>query len=122
MHSAGSRLSEASTISGDPGNGTAALAYDALGRLTSYALPGIRTLGAAWQEVPSRSSLTTDGTPVAQSFDAANRPSDNGYASDADGRIDRPPGERRLPRVGQPGPPGPGPGQRGRRGGGDIHL
>ena len=35
---------------------------------------------------------------------------------------DRPPGERRLPRVGQPGTPGPGPGEPGRRRPRDIHL
>lgn len=92
VNRAGSRMSEASTISGDPGNGTATLGYDALGRLTSYALSGIRTLGAAWQEVPTRSSLVTDGTPVTQAFDAANRPSGSGYAADADGRMTARPG------------------------------
>ena len=92
LNRAGSRLSEASTISGDPGNGTAALAYDALGRLTGYALPGIRTQASTWQEVPNRDLLTVDGVPGSQAFDAANRPSSNGYAFDADGRMTARPG------------------------------
>jgi RHS repeat-associated protein len=50
------------------------------------------TLGAAWQEVPNRSSLTTDGTPVTQAFDPANRPTGSGYAADADGRLTARPG------------------------------
>ena len=92
LNRAGSRLSEASTISGDPGNGTATFGYDPLGRLTTYGLPGIRTLGAAWQEVPNRASLEIDdGTPATQGFDAANRPTGSGYAFDVDGRMtDRP--------------------------------
>lgn len=92
LNRAGQRRSEASTISGDPGNGTATFGYDPLGRLTAYGLPGIRTLGAAWQEVPNRSSLTTDGTPTSQAFDAANRPTGSGYAADADGRLTARPG------------------------------
>ena len=89
---AGSRLSEASTISGDPGNGTATLGYDALGRLTSYGLPGIRNQTNTWQEVANRDLLTVDGTPAVQAFDAANRPNTNGYAFDADGRLTARPG------------------------------
>jgi RHS repeat-associated protein len=88
----GSRLSEASTISGDPGNGTATFGYDALGRLTSYSLPGIRSMTDTWQAVPNRDLLTIDGVPTSQAFDAANRPSGNGYAFDADGRLTARPG------------------------------
>jgi RHS repeat-associated protein len=89
---AGKRLTEASTITGDPANGTATTGYDALGRLTSYSLPGIRTLGDTWQAVPNRDSVTTDGIPVSQGFDAANRANTNGYSFDADGRLTTRPG------------------------------
>lgn len=37
---AGNRLTETSTITGDPGNETATTGYDPLDRLTGYALPG----------------------------------------------------------------------------------
>lgn len=89
---AGNRLTEASTITGDPANGTATFGYDPLDRLTSYSLPGIRTLGDTWQAVPNRDSLTTDGIPSAQGFDAANRANTNGFAFDADGRMNTRPG------------------------------
>ena len=89
---AGNRLTDASTITGDPANGTATLAYDPLGRLTSYGLPGIRTLSAAWQYVPNRDSLTTDGIPLTQGYDAANRANTNAYSFDADGRMTARPG------------------------------
>ena len=84
---AGNRLTEGSTISGDPGNGTATTAYDPLDRLTAYSLPGIRTIGSTFDAVPNRTSLVTDGTPVTTTFDAANRPTSGGYAYDADGRM-----------------------------------
>ena len=72
---AGNRLSEASTITGDPADGTAITGYDPLDRLTSYALPSLRkTLGSAFDAVPNRTTLTTDGVPVSTTFDAANRP------------------------------------------------
>ena len=89
---AGSRLSEASAVTGDPANGTATFAYDQLGRLTGYALPGIRALGSTWQAVPNRDSLTVDGVPSAQGFSAANRPNTSGYTFDADGRMTARPG------------------------------
>ena len=75
---AGNRLTEGSTISGDPGNGTATTAYDPLDRLTAYSLPGIRTIGSTFDAVPNRTSLVTDGTPVTTTFDAANRPTSGG--------------------------------------------
>jgi RHS repeat-associated protein len=89
---AGNRLTETSTITGDPANGTATFGYDPLARLSSYSLPGIRTLGDTWQAVPNRDSLTTDGIPSTQGFDAANRENTNGYAFDADGRMTARPG------------------------------
>jgi YD repeat-containing protein len=52
---AGQRLSEASTITGDPANGTASFTYDAIGRLTAYTSP----LGSGsnqaygWQKTPT---------------------------------------------------------------------
>jgi RHS repeat-associated protein len=89
---AGTRLTEASTITGDPGNGTATFAYDPLGRLTSFTLPGIRTQGAAWDAVPNRTSQTIDGVPSAATFDPANRPTTAGYTADLDGRLTVRPG------------------------------
>ncbi|MEI7743007.1 MAG: DUF6531 domain-containing protein, partial [Chloroflexota bacterium] len=84
---AGNRLSETSTITGDPANGTAATTWDPLDRLAGYVLPGIRTLGATFDAVPDRTDLTTDGTPVSTVFDLANRPTSGGYGYDADGRM-----------------------------------
>jgi RHS repeat-associated protein len=85
---AGNRLTEASTITGDPGNGTATTSYDPLDRLASYGLPSInRTLGAGFDAVPNRTTLTTDGTPVTTTFDPANRPTSGGYQYDDDGRM-----------------------------------
>jgi RHS repeat-associated protein len=88
---AGNRLSEASAITGDPGNGTATTGYDPLDRLTSYALPGIRTIADTWGAVPSRDTLTTDGVPSAQTYSDANRPT-GAYTYDADGRMTARPG------------------------------
>jgi RHS repeat-associated protein len=84
---AGNRLSETATVTGDPQNGTATFTFDPLGRLASYALPGIRTLGATWQADPNRATLATDGTPVSTTFDAADRPTSTGFANDLDGRL-----------------------------------
>ena len=84
---AGHRLTEDAQVTGDPQNGTATFTFDPLGRLASYSLPGIRTLGATWQADPNRASLTTDGTPVATTFDAADRPTSTGFATDLDGRL-----------------------------------
>jgi RHS repeat-associated protein len=87
LNRAGHRLTEAATVAGDPQNGTATFTFDPLGRLTGYALPWIRTLGASWQADTNRASLTTDGTPVATTFDAADRPTSTGFANDLDGRL-----------------------------------
>jgi RHS repeat-associated protein len=89
---AGNRLTEASTITGDPSDGTAAMGYDPLGRLVSYSAPG-RTLAATFDAVPNRTTLATDGTPVTTTFDAANRPTSGGYTYDADGRMTARPGQ-----------------------------
>jgi len=89
---AGTRLTEASTITGDPANGTATTADDQLGRLTGFAIPGIRTLGSTFDAVPNRTGLVTDGTPASTTFDAANRPNTGGYGYDADGRMTTRPG------------------------------
>ncbi len=93
---AGVRLSEASTVTGDPANGTASFAYDAIGRLTSYASP----LGSGsdqaygWQKVPNRDSLTIGtGTPSTLTYDAADRMTTSGYSHDADGRMTGQPGQ-----------------------------
>ena len=84
---AGHRLTETATVTGDPQNGEAQFTYDPLGRLASYSLPGIRTLGATWQADTNRATLATDGTPAATTFDAADRPTSSGFASDLDGRL-----------------------------------
>ena len=91
FNGAGNRLTEASTITGDPGNGTATTGYDPLGRLVSYDLPGIRTLGATFDAVPNRTGLATDGVPSVQTYSAANRPT-GAYTYDADGRMTARPG------------------------------
>ena len=52
---AGNRLTEASTVTGDPSNGPATTGYDPLGRLTAYGLPSLaRSLGATWQAIDRR--------------------------------------------------------------------
>ncbi len=84
---AGNRLTEDAQVAGDPQNGTATFTFDPLGRLTGYSLPSIRTLGATWQADINRAGLTTDGTPVATTFDAADRPTSTGFATDLDGRL-----------------------------------
>jgi RHS repeat-associated protein len=96
---AGQRLSEASTITGDPTNGTATFAYDALARLTGYMPPTTSNQTYTWQSVPNRSSVQIgNGTPTTTSFDAANRPLSDStggtYTSDADGRLTARPGQR----------------------------
>jgi RHS repeat-associated protein len=84
---AGQLIAESSTITGDPGNGTATTAFDPVERLASFSLPGITSLAAAWNSVPDRTSLTTDSIPTTQTFDAANRVTSGGYVFDADGRL-----------------------------------
>ncbi|HET9346554.1 MAG TPA: RHS repeat-associated core domain-containing protein, partial [Candidatus Limnocylindrales bacterium] len=96
---AGQVLSEASTISGDPSNGSTAYAYDPQGRLASYDPPSATATTYGWDEVPNRTSVTPPGGgPVTTSFDAANRPTSDSaggsYTSDPDGRLTARPGQR----------------------------
>jgi RHS repeat-associated protein len=96
---AGQILSEVSTITGDPTNGTTSYAYDPLERLASYTSPAATTTAYGWDEVPNRTSVQVGaGTPVTTSFDAANRPTSDSaggaYSSDLDGRLTARPGER----------------------------
>lgn len=96
---AGMRLSEASTISGDPANGTASFGYDALGRLTSYTSPlgTSQDQGYTWQEVINRAGLTTGGSTVTTTFNSSNRPTSDStgglYSHDLDGRLTARPGQ-----------------------------
>ncbi|MBA2721229.1 MAG: hypothetical protein H0U52_18600, partial [Chloroflexi bacterium] len=90
---AGQVLSETSTITGDPTNGKTDYAYDPLERLTSFTSPASTTTAYGWDEVPNRTSVQVGaGSPVATTYDAANRPLNqngvsNAYVSDADGRL-----------------------------------
>ena len=93
---AGLRLSEASVLTGDPANGTASFAYDALGRLTTYGSPlGTSTNQAyTWQAVPNRDSLSTGGgTPITTTYNAADRITTSGYSYDLDGNLTGQPGQ-----------------------------
>jgi len=95
---AGMRLSEDSSIDGDPANGTAAFEYDAVGRLVDYDAPGsYADEEYGWSEVLDRESLKNGGTTVTTTFDAAHRPtSDTGggsYSHDDDGRLTAQPGQ-----------------------------
>lgn len=89
---AGQILSETSTITGDPTNGTTAYTYDPLERLTGFTRAGTAT-AYGWDKVPNRTSVQVGaGSPVTTTYNAANRPQDqngvaNAYASDADGRL-----------------------------------
>ena len=89
---AGQILTENSQITGDPSNDTRTTGYDPLGRLTGSTIGGTTTT-YGWDRVPNRTSVQTGaGTPVATTYDAANRPKDqNGvsaaYTSDNDGRL-----------------------------------
>jgi len=86
---AGLVLSEASTITGDPSNGTIAYAYDPLGRLT-----GAGSTAYTWDAAANR----TGAGAATTAFDAANRPVSGttpaaAYTSDADGRLTARPGQ-----------------------------
>ena len=89
---AGQILSEASTITGDPANGTVAYGYDPLGQLTGSTLSGTTT-AYGWDTTTNRTSVQVGGgTAATTAYDAANRPTAGAtptasYASDADGRL-----------------------------------
>jgi RHS repeat-associated protein len=95
---AGHILSEASTITGDPANGTTTYAYDTLGRLTS-STRAASTTAYGWQAVPNRDSVQVGANPaVTTSFDDANRPTSDSaggsYSHDLDGRMTARPGQQ----------------------------
>ena len=86
------RLSEASTITGDPTNGTVSFTYDPMGRLTGYSGTPVTSQTYAWDKVPNRTSKQVGGgAAVTTTFDAANRPTSDSaggfYSSDLDGRL-----------------------------------
>ena len=83
LNRAANRLSENAQVSGDPQNGGATFAFDALGRLATYTPPGGSAVPYGWDEVPNR----TSAGGVTTTFDAANRPTSSGFATDLDGRI-----------------------------------
>ncbi len=99
LNRAGNRLTEASTVAGDPTNGTTTYAYDPLSRLTAYTPPAaLSTQAYSWQAVPNRATLQIGPGPVVTTnYDNANRPTtDSGggsYASDFDGRLTAMPGQ-----------------------------
>ena len=94
---AGQTLTEASTITGDPTNGTTTYTYDPLARLSGFTRLATTT-SYGWQETANRSSVQVGAGPaVTTSYDNANRPtSDSGggsYTSDLDGRLTGRPGQ-----------------------------
>jgi RHS repeat-associated protein len=96
---AGLRLSESSTISGDPSNGSASYSYDPLSRLIAYGPAGAAAQTYAWDAVPNRASVQVGSDPaLTTTFDAANRPTaDSGggnYSHDLDGQLTARPGQR----------------------------
>ena len=95
---AGQVLSEASTVAGDPANGTLTYAYDPLGQLTGSTLSGTAT-AYGWDKATNRTSVQMGaGTAATTAYDAANRPTSganptSSYASDADGELIARPGQ-----------------------------
>jgi len=96
---AGQILTEASSISGDPSNGTRTTAYDPLGRLTGSTIGGTTT-AYGWDKVPNRTSVQVGaGATATTAYDAANRPTSGtnptaAYTSDQDGALTARPGYR----------------------------
>jgi RHS repeat-associated protein len=92
LNRAGQRLSEASSITGDPTNGTASFSYDALGRLTGYSGTPVTTQTYTWDRVANRlTKQVGGGTTVTMTYNNANRPTSdsagNAYNNDLDGRL-----------------------------------
>ncbi|MHB8891446.1 MAG: hypothetical protein ACYC65_05310 [Candidatus Limnocylindrales bacterium] len=84
-------------------------AYGAQGA-TSFALPGIRTLGSTWQAVPNRDTMTVDGVPLGPDLQRCQPPDHRGLRLRCRRTDDRPPRILgRRARVGQPGPAREGP-------------
>jgi RHS repeat-associated protein len=97
LNRAGQRLSEASTIAGDPSNGMVSFSYDPLGRLIGYSGSPVTSQAYAWDPVPNRTSKQTGTDPaVTTTYDPANRPTADSaggsYTSDLDGRLTAMPG------------------------------
>jgi RHS repeat-associated protein len=98
---AGQMLSEASTITGDPANGTLTYGYDPLGRLVGSTLSGTTT-AYGWDADVNRTSVQVGGGPAATTaYDAADRPTGGAnptasYGSDDDGRLTVRPGQQLL--------------------------
>ena len=96
---AGQVLSELSTITGDPANGSVTYAHDPLERLTGATLAG-QTTAYGWDKVPNRTSVQVGaGALATTTFNAANRPTTGTnptatYGSDLDGRLTIAPGYR----------------------------
>jgi RHS repeat-associated protein len=93
---AGQILTESSTITGDPTNGTRTYGYDPLARLVTVTDATTTTYG--WQHVPNRTSVATGANPaVTTSYDDANRPLTDSaggtYGSDPEGRLTARPGQ-----------------------------
>jgi RHS repeat-associated protein len=98
LNRAGQRLSESSTITGDPTNGTVNFTYDPLGRITGYSGTPVVSQAFAWDKVPNRTSQQIGaGSPVTMTYDPANRPTSDSsgglYSSDLDGRLTTRPGQ-----------------------------
>jgi YD repeat-containing protein len=96
---AGQILTESSTITGDPTNGTRTYGYDPLARLVTVTDAATVTYG--WQQVPNRSSVQTGANPaVTTTYDDANRPladsAGGAYGSDPEGRLTARPGQTRA--------------------------
>lgn len=86
-------MTEASTISGDPSNGTVTYTYDELERLKASTLAANPTVTYGWDADVNRTSVAVSGgSTVTTTYDAADRPKDHAgvtdaFASDADGRL-----------------------------------
>lgn len=98
VNRAGQRMAEASTITGDPTNGTVNFTYDAVGRVTGYSGTSVTSQTYAWDKVASRTSKQVGGgATVTTTYNNANRPtSDSGggaYSNDLDGRLTGRPGQ-----------------------------
>lgn len=96
---AGLRVTETSTVSGDPTNGNVAYTYDPLGRLAGYARDGAVPAAYGWGAVPNRERVQAGSDPVVTTaFDDANRPTTDSaggtYSHDLDGQLTALPGQR----------------------------
>jgi RHS repeat-associated protein len=102
LNRAGQRLTETSTISGDPSNGTVTFGYDPLGRLATYSgiagYAGAPSQTYGWDKVPNRlTKQVGGGSTVTTTFDPANRPTSDTspatYGYNLDGQLTARPGQ-----------------------------